>query len=97
MTTSFARWCILAGLWHLCTPAWAQWPLGKDSPDSVKSGEDGRALTSGGKFQVFTTPQSRGTTFMLDTDTGRMWIMKKDHASGDFSLRRIPVETVDPK
>jgi hypothetical protein len=32
---------------------------------------------------------------MLDTDTGRVWIFKKDHSSGDFSLKRVPVQGVE--
>jgi hypothetical protein len=32
---------------------------------------------------------------MLDTDTGKVWIMKKDPASGDFSFQRVPVQEVD--
>lgn len=32
---------------------------------------------------------------MVDTETGRIWIMKKDHSTGEFSLHRVPVEDID--
>lgn len=52
-------------------------------------------LTTSGRFQVFTSPNIKGHTFMLDTDTGKVWVMKKDSTSGEFSLHRIVVEQVD--
>ncbi len=52
-------------------------------------------LTTSGRFQVFTSPNIKGHTFMLDTDTGKVWTMKKDSTSGEFSLQRIHVDQVD--
>jgi len=74
----------------------AQWPLGRDVPQiGVKPEDHATHVTSTGRFQVFVSPQAKGYTFMLDTDTGRIWILKKDHASGDFFMQRIRVEQVD--
>jgi hypothetical protein len=75
----------------------AQWPLGRESLPETKTESPGTSVTGTGRFQVFVTPQAKGYTFMLDTDTGRVWIMKKDSASGEFSLQRIPVDQVDSK
>ncbi len=81
---------IIAGL------AQAQWPLGRDAtPPVLKSGERGDTITLTGRFQVFVSPNVKGHTFMLDTDTGRIWIMKKDSTTGDFSFQRIPVDQID--
>ncbi len=74
----------------------AQWPLGKElSSQEGKSTEAGPYVTTTGRYQIFVSSQAKGYTFMLDTDTGRVWIMKKDSTSGDFSLQRVPVEQVD--
>ena len=74
----------------------AQWPLGKDLAQGLsKSLETGPTITFTGRFQMLTSPNVKGQTFMLDTETGRVWILKKDYSSGDFSLQRIPVEEVD--
>ncbi|MGC8603396.1 MAG: hypothetical protein ACP5VS_06900 [Desulfomonilaceae bacterium] len=76
--------------------AFAQWPLGKDlSPVTVKSGESSGYLTGSGRFQVFVSPNIKGHTFMLDTETGKLWIFKKDNTSGDISLQNIPVENLN--
>ena len=76
--------------------AFAQWPLGKDlSGAPVKSGEPSGYLTGSGRFQVFVSPNVKGHTFMLDSESGRLWIFKKDNASGDISLKKIPVEKID--
>lgn len=76
--------------------AQAQWPLGKElSVQEGKSPEGGPYVTTTGRYQIFVSPQAKGHTFMLDTDTGRVWIMKKDSTSGDFSLQRVSVEQVD--
>ncbi len=73
--------------------AFAQWPLGREiSPTITKSGENSGYLTGSGRFQVFVSPNVKGHTFMLDTETGRIWIFKKDNSSGDISLQRIPVD-----
>jgi len=80
----------------LVSTARAQWPLGKDlSLQEGKSTEGSPHLTATGRFQIFVSPQAKGHTFMLDTDTGRVWIMKKDSTSGDYSLKRVPVDEVD--
>jgi hypothetical protein len=77
-------------------PAHSQWPLGRDpSAPNVKTGEPPAVITVSGRFQIFVSPNVKGHTFMVDTDTGRVWIMKKDHTSGDFALQRVPVEQVD--
>jgi hypothetical protein len=76
--------------------AHAQWPLGREATQgSVKSGEPSGGITLTGRYQVFVSPNVKGHTFMLDTESGKVWIMKKDSASGDYSLQRIPVENVD--
>ena len=77
--------------------AQAQWPLGREMPQVATKSEEqrGPSVTATGRFQVFVSPQAKGYTFMLDTDTGRVWVMKKDSTSGDFSMQRIPVEQVD--
>jgi hypothetical protein len=81
----------------MMVPAYAQWPLGREGLQESKSSEGVPNVTGTGRFQIFVSPQTKGYTFMLDTDTGRVWIMKKDHTSGEFSLQRVPVEQVDPK
>jgi hypothetical protein len=78
-------------------PAYAQWPLGREGLQESKSSEGVPSVTGTGRFQIFVSPQAKGYTFMLDTDTGRVWIMKKDHSSGEFSLQRVPVDQVDTK
>jgi hypothetical protein len=70
-----------------------QWPLGKElAQTAVKAGESSSSITVTGRYQVFVSPNAKGHTFMIDTDTGRLWIMKKDAVSGNFSMHRIPVE-----
>lgn len=77
--------------------AWGQWPLGKDPGEQkFKPTEPGGTITVTGRFQMFTSPHIKGHTFMLDTETGRLWIMKKDNTTGVFSLQRIPVEQAEP-
>ncbi len=73
-----------------------QWPLMREGQE-LRSSESGQNLTASGKFQIFTSPQAKGSTFMIDSETGRIWIMIKDSSSGEFSLQRIPVEEIDPK
>lgn len=73
----------------------AQWPLGRDAQQGLKLGEPGATITVTGRYQIFVSPNVKGHTFMLDTDTGKVWIMKKDSTSGDFSFQRIPVEQID--
>jgi hypothetical protein len=76
--------------------AQAQWPLGREAPPlAAKSEDHATQVTATGRFQIFVSPQAKGYTFMLDTDTGKIWILKKDHASGDYSMQRIPVDQVD--
>jgi hypothetical protein len=62
----------------------------------AKSDEQhGAHVTATGRFQIFVSPQTKGYTFMLDTETGKIWILKKDGASGEFSMQRITVDQVD--
>jgi hypothetical protein len=76
--------------------AHAQWPLGRDvAPQMPKLGEHGDTITLTGRYQVFVSPNVKGHTFMIDTDSGRVWIMKKDSTTGDFSFQRIPVDQID--
>ena len=81
----------------LAAPAYAQWPLGRElvAPEAKSAEAACPYVTTTGRYQIFVSPQAKGHTFMLDTDSGRVWIMKKDSTSGDFSLRRVPVEQVD--
>lgn len=73
--------------------SYGQWPLGKESVQpQTKSVETGVSVTGSGRHQIFVSPNVKGHTFMIDTDTGRVWIFKKDNTSGDFSLQRVPVE-----
>ncbi|MFZ5866956.1 MAG: hypothetical protein ACOYXY_13820 [Thermodesulfobacteriota bacterium] len=73
----------------------AQWPLGRDITTSLKAEPSSTVVTATGRFQIFVSPNIKDQTFMLDTDSGRVWILRKDHASGDFFLRRVPVDEVD--
>jgi hypothetical protein len=74
----------------------AQWPLGREvAQNAAKPGETGGSITVSGRYQLFVSPNVKGHTFMVDTDTGRVWIMKKDNVSGDFSFQRVPVDQVD--
>jgi hypothetical protein len=84
-------------LMSMAVCAHAQWPLGREMPQGATKSEEqrGPSVTATGRFQIFVSPQAKGYTFMLDTDTGRVWVMKKDSTSGDFSMQRIPVEQVD--
>ncbi len=75
--------------------AQAQWPLGRDAQQGLKLGEPGATITVTGRYQIFVSPNVKGHTFMLDTETGKVWIMKKDNTSGDFSFQRVPVEQID--
>jgi hypothetical protein len=75
--------------------ATAQWPLGRDITTSLKAEPTGTVVTATGRFQIFISPNIKDQTFMLDTDSGRVWILRKDHASGDFFLKRVPVDEVD--
>jgi len=94
-----ASWCATMFLaLGLAMPlsAAAQWPLGRDAPPMPTKEQGANVLVSGaGRFQIFVSPNIKGHSFMLDTDTGRVWIMKKDATTGEFSLQRINVEQVD--
>jgi hypothetical protein len=76
------------------TSSEAQLPLGRDTPTVLKQESSG-TVTVTGRYQIFVSPHVKGHTFMLDTETGRLWILKKDGMSGDFSMERIAVEQVD--
>jgi hypothetical protein len=94
-----ASWCVtmvLALGLVMPSSAAAQWPLGRELPPMPVKDEGTHVLASGtGRFQIFVSPNIKGHSFMLDTETGRVWIMKKDATTGEFSLQRIPVEQVD--
>lgn len=75
----------------------AQWPLGKEITQMAEKGVPGPNITATGRFQIFVSPHLKGSTFMIDTDTGKIWIIVKDHSTGNFSLKRVPVEEVDGK
>lgn len=79
----------------LAGPSTAQWPLGRDGVQGALKAEPSPTITVRGRFQFFTSPNVKGETFMLDTETGRVWILKKDGATGLFTLERIRVEDVD--
>ncbi len=71
----------------------AQWPLGKEiSPPTGKTSEAGMFSSGSGRHQIFVSPNIKGHTFMIDTETGKVWIFRKDSASGDYSLQRVTVE-----
>lgn len=78
----------------LAVAAHAQWPLGRDMMPQPKI-EPGPTVTVTGRFQIFTSPYLKGDTFMLDTQSGRVWILEKDSTSGEFSMKRVRVEEVD--
>jgi len=73
----------------------AQWPLGREDGHAAKSAEARESIMVSGRHQVFISPHAKGHTFMIDTDTGKVWVLKKDGASGEFSFQRIPVDQVD--
>ena len=74
----------------------SQWPLGRESGQVPKGNEQATwNLMASGRHQIFVSPHIKGHTFMIDTDTGKVWVMKKDSTSGEFSLQRIPVEEVE--
>lgn len=75
----------------------AQWPLGRQLPQIPQPSESGPHVTATGRFQIFVSPHLKEQTFMIDTETGKVWIIKKDHSTGDFSLKRVPVAEVDGK
>jgi hypothetical protein len=96
MNTVLQWLAFVAVLWPaLAISAEAQWPLGREAPNIAKPSESAVAVTGCGRFQVFVSPHVKGHTFMLDTDTGRVWSMKKDATTGDFSFQRIPVDDLD--
>ncbi len=72
----------------------AQWPLGRDAMQLTKT-EPSPTVTVSGRFQIFTSPHEKGDTFMLDTDTGKVWLLRKDKTSGEYKFKRIRVEEVD--
>lgn len=76
-------------------PSIGQWPLGRDGLQGALKTEPSPTITVRGRFQFFTSPNVKGETFMLDTETGKVWMLKKDGATGLFILERIRVEDVD--
>lgn len=77
------------------TSAQAQLPFGPDLLKQQLKQEPGLRITGLGRFQIFVSPSIKDHTFMIDTDTGKIWIFDKDHATGKYSLERVPVEQVD--
>ncbi len=75
--------------------ALAEWPFGTEQPKKVEKPQPWPAVTMSGRFQIFISPHLKGYTFMIDTDTGRVWEMKKDPSTGNFHLSRVLVEEVD--
>ncbi len=73
----------------------AQWPLGRDEGIGAKGTEHRESIMVSGRYQVFVSPNVKGHTFMIDTDTGRVWVLKKDSSSGEFSFQRVIVDQVD--
>ncbi|MGD9817801.1 MAG: hypothetical protein AB7V04_03780 [Desulfomonilaceae bacterium] len=93
MEKTIKMFWLLAMLGILISECQAQWPLGKELPQqSLKSAESGIAVSGSGRHQIFVSPNIKGHTFMIDTDTGNIWMFKKDSTSGDYSLQRVPVE-----
>ncbi len=86
---------VLVALLGTAAVAQAQWPLGKDLIEATSKKEAGVQVTATGRFQIFISPNQREHTFMLDTDTGKIWIMTKDNLSGNFTMDRVQVEEVD--
>jgi hypothetical protein len=98
MKTAMSFFVLVALCLGTALSAEGQWPLGKElAQTAVKAGESSSGITLTGRYQVFVSPNAKGHTFMIDTDTGRLWIMKKDAMSADFSMHRIPVEEVDAR
>ena len=77
--------------------AHAQLPFGLDMAAQQKKKQPELKITGIGRFQVFVSPNVKGETFMIDTQTGKVWFFKKDHATGKYSLQRLSVEQVDAK
>lgn len=73
----------------------AQWPLGREEGIGTRPGDTRDTIMVSGRYQVFVSPHAKGHTFMIDTDTGRVWVLKKDSATGEFSFHRVQVEQVD--
>jgi hypothetical protein len=81
-------------LWAAPICAIAEWPLGREMIPTPKL-EPSPTVTVTGRFQIFTSPYLKGDTFMLDTESGRVWILEKDSTTGEFSMKRVRVEEVD--
>jgi hypothetical protein len=84
--------CVLVLGWQYDLQA--QLPFGLDKSKKAEESSVPN-VTMTGRFQIFVSPNIKGATFMLDTDTGRVWIVKKDHKSGNHYLKRVSVEEVD--
>jgi len=96
MKRSFTRALMVAILvYPVFDFAGAQWPLGREDVHSARPQESRDSIMVSGRFQVFVSPHAKGHTFMIDTETGRVWVLKKDGASGEFSFHRIAVDQVD--
>lgn len=83
---------VFVALLGVAQPVSAQWPLGDRMTPKLEKSPPQMAVSGTGRFQVFVSPHMKDRTFMIDTDTGRIWIFQKDHTSGDYKLKRVPVE-----
>jgi hypothetical protein len=73
----------------------AQMPFGAaPGPTEVSLG---KGVPTTGRFQVFVSPNIEGKTFMIDSDTGRIWLVKKNHATGDLFLEMLKVQGIYEK
>jgi hypothetical protein len=72
--------------------AMAQMPFGAaPGPTELSLG---KGVPTTGRFQVFVSPNIEGKTFMIDSDTGRIWMVKKNHATGDLYLDMLSVRGI---
>ena len=89
----FAMSCLLTLGWQQGLQA--QFPFGVDKIKQSTGESSVPNITMTGRFQMYVSPNIKNSTFMLDTDTGRVWIVKKDHTSGNYYLKRVPVDEID--
>lgn len=79
------------------------WPAASmaQMPFSAPSGPSeinlGKGVPTTGRFQVFVSPNIDGKTFMIDSDTGKIWMVKKDHSTGALYLEKLAVEDINEK
>ncbi len=80
-------------LWPL--PSLAQMPF--SAPAGPSEISLGKGVPTTGRFQVFVSPNIEGKTFMIDSDTGKIWVVKKDHSTGELYLQKLTVEDINEK